>query len=480
MIFNSVPFLIFYLIVLTFFYTLPGKLKWFFLIAAGAFFYMYFIPSYILLLLLLIVIDFNTALLMGKSKNTKRKVFLLVSICSNLGLLFIFKYFDFLNLNLNQLAKIIHWNYPLETLKLIIPLGLSFHTFQSISYIVDVYKRKWKAEKNFFKYCLYVMFFPQMVAGPIERPSNLLPQLFQKVKTDPENLYLGFQRILFGLLKKIVIADNLAILVNKVYLDPQSYIGFPLILATIAFAVQIYCDFSGYSDIAIGIARTLGIKLDENFKSPYFASSISNFWRRWHITLYNWFRDYVYIPLGGNKLGQPRHYLNILIVFTLSGLWHGAAWTYIIWGLIHGIYLVTENILGKFIKIKLPGLIKIALTFSLVNIAWIFFRAKNLTDALYIITHLQSGFGSLLIHIKNFDLTAVKNYLLYQNGNLGLTNTSIAALMLIITILFIFEKKSNSFFNFPRPLRWAINVAICLTILNFSIGIKEPFIYFQF
>lgn len=485
MAFNSIPFLIFYAIILVLFYTVKNNLRWLILIPAGFIFYMYFIPSYVIIILTLIFIDYNVALLLEKIKTQRlRTLILLVSLLANLGLLFIFKYLGFLNTNLEKLAYLIGWNYGVETFNLILPLGLSFHTFQSISYTVDVYKRKWPAEKNLLKYSLFVLFFPQLVAGPIEKASQLLPQLFTKYYPKVEDLKIGFQRILFGLFKKIVIADHLAIIVDTVYKNPQDYIGLPLIMATVAFAFQIYCDFSGYSDIAIGLARTFGIKFEENFNMPYFASSISSFWRRWHMTLYNWFREYVYFPLGGNRVSKLRSYLNITTVFLLSGLWHGAAWTFVIWGLLHAIYIIAENFLAKLKPnhLRLPSLLKILLTFFFVCLAWIFFRANNLSDALHILTNSHKGLGHLFRSLFEADFFAANSYLFSQGTGLGATKTEILLLTITAIGLLIFEYKSPParLYNYPYFIRWGINLFLVLAILNFSIGANDPFIYFQF
>lgn len=482
MLFNSIPFLLFYILVLVLFYKLSHFQRWVMLIFAGAFFYMYFIPSYIIILLILIFIDFNVARQIPVSRH--KKLLLFFSISSNLGLLLVFKYLNFLNSNIGELAKLVGWNYGIETFSLILPLGLSFHTFQSISYVVDVYRKKWKPEKNLLKYSLFVLFFPQLVAGPIERASQLMPQLFVKIEASTENLKIGFQRILFGLFKKIVIADHLAIIVDSVYKSPDQFIGFPLVLATAAFAIQIYCDFSGYSDIAIGLARTFGIKLEENFNSPYLSTSISMFWRRWHISLYKWFQDYIYIPLGGSRVGKLKHSFNILIVFLISGLWHGASWTYIVWGLLHGIFLIGESILNK-IKTPLthlPKVIKIFSIFLLVSFAWIFFRANNLADAFYIVNNFYLGYGALLRQILMGDLYAANSYLFLQNGGLNMSGIEVAIILTSIVSLFIFEiiNEKKSFFEFPKSIRWIINILICLTIINFSVGQNLPFVYFQF
>lgn len=485
MAFNTIPFFIYYACVLLLFYNIKGNLRWLILLVSGLIFYLNFIPSYVVIILTLIFVDYNIALLLEKTKTQKpRLLLLLTSLSLNIGLLIAFKYFNFLNDNLEKLAGLIGWNYSIESLNLIIPLGLSFHTFQSISYLLDVYKKKWPPEKNLLKYSLFVLFFPQLMAGPIEKASQLLPQFYTKYYPGIEDLKIGFQRILLGIFKKVIIADHLAVIVDIVYRNPYDYIGLPLVIATIAFAFQIYCDFSGYTDIAIGLARTFGIRLEENFKFPYLSSSISTFWRRWHITLYNWFRDYIYFPLGGNRLSQTRTYLNISIVFLLSGLWHGASWTFIFWGLLHALYLITENLLSKIklYRLKLPSVIRILITFFFVCVAWIFFRAGTISEAIYILTNSHKGLGSLVNNLIQGDLIAASIYTFSQGSGLGVSNWEILILCLTSLGLLFFEGKllPDKFYNYPRTIRWTINLIMVVAIINFSIGTNEPFIYFQF
>ena len=279
-------------------------------------------------------------------------------------------------------------NYPLE-----LPIGLSFHTFQAMSYTIEVYRRNQKPEKDFIIYSLYVMFYPQLVAGPIERPQNLLYQFHTYFKYNFENIKQGLIRIGWGMFKKVVIADRLAMVVDYCYDNPTEHSGLTLLVATIFFSFQIYCDFSGYSDIAIGCARLMGFKLMENFDVPYISKSISEFWRRWHISLSGWFRDYLYIPLGGSRVGEYRHYINYFIVFMISGLWHGAAWTFIIWGSLHGIYLIFAMLRKKYLNIEMPqnaftDKLQILITFGLVTLSWVFFRARGLGNAKVILTKI--------------------------------------------------------------------------------------------
>ncbi len=474
MLFNSFDFLIFFIIIIVVYFSIPHKYRSLFLLIASCYFYMSFIPVYILILFTLIIIDYVCGIIIEKNSGKRRALFLVISILSTCLALFIFKYFNFFSFNVEYLAKFLHWNYSPKILSLILPIGLSFHTFQSLSYVIEVYRGRQKAEKNFLTYSLYVMFFPQLVAGPIERPYNLLHQFYEEHKFEYNRVISGLELMLFGYFKKVVIADRLASIVNIVYNDPFSYQGTPFILATFFFAIQIYCDFSGYSDIAIGSARVLGFRLMKNFDSPYFSKSIPEFWRRWHISLSSWFRDYVYIPLGGSKVPKYRLYFNLIVVFLISGLWHGANWTFVIWGLLHGIYMllfyITLNIRKKmFSDTSLYRFFCLIFTFVLVCFGWIFFRANSISDAFYIITHL---FSNLNLNIFSMDLKASK-------ANLILSFVFIFLLMLIEYI----GRKTNireRFLSYPRAVRWLIYIIAILIILLFGVFKEVHFIYFQF
>ena len=480
MLFNSIQFLIFFTIVTTLFFVLKHKYRWMMLLLASCIFYISFIPIYIIILAVLILIDYTAGIYIEKSSGKKRKLFLLISILSTATVLFIFKYFNFFNANLSQLASFIHWNYSIGALYLILPVGLSFHTFQSLSYVIEVYMGRQKAEKNLGIYSLYVMFYPQLVAGPIERPQNLLHQFYEEHKFDITKFVEGLQLMLWGFFLKIVIADRLAPIVNAVYNNIHAYTGIPLIISTYFFAFQIFCDFAGYSIIAIGCARVMGFKLMDNFKRPYFSKSIAEFWRRWHISLSTWFKDYVYIPLGGNRVSKARNIMNIMIVFLISGLWHGAAWTFLIWGGLHGLYRVisikTDNFRKKFCDFirlsrfpKIHTLIKIFITFNLAALGWIFFRANNLSDAFYVITHL----------FKSWNLDFLKDNLVFGKTSL---------IMIFFLILFmesvhyIQEKRGvrNFWSRIPPYLRMIIYIIFILIILLFGIFGNTQFIYFQF
>lgn len=352
-----------------------------------------------------IVIDYFAGLLIQNSKAGKRKFYLVVSLIANISVLCVFKYYNFFIENIESVLNVLGQKNSLSYLSILLPVGLSFHTFQAMSYTIEVYRGKQKAEKHFGIYALYVMFFPQLVAGPIERPQNMLHQFHEKKVFNFDNLVQGSKLMLWGFFIKVVVADRLAIYVNAVYNNVENHSGITLLLATLFFTFQIYCDFAGYSYIAIGSAKIMGFDLMTNFRRPYFAKSISEFWKRWHISLSTWFRDYLYLPLGGNKVSKNRWYFNLFIVFLISGIWHGANWTFIIWGALNGFYLVfaiiTQKQRDKFNALFFIsrykfvfGFIQIATTFLLSAFAWIFFRANNVHDAFMIVKKISTDFNT--------------------------------------------------------------------------------------
>ncbi|WP_242651764.1 MBOAT family O-acyltransferase [Ruminiclostridium cellulolyticum] len=298
MLFNSIEFLIFFPLVTALYFLLPHKIRWFLLLISSCVFYMAFVPKYILILGVTIVVDYFAGIIIARMQGDNKRIFLIVSLITNIGMLFVFKYFNFFNENIKHLADFLNWNYPISGLSIILPIGLSFHTFQSMSYIIEVYRGKQQPEKHFGIYALYVMYYPQLVAGPIERPQNMLWQFHTEHSFDAHRVSDGMKLMAWGLFKKVVIADNLALVVNSIYGNPTQVNGLSLVVATYFFAFQIYCDFSGYTDIARGASRVMGIELMQNFKRPYFSKTISELWKRWHISLSSWFSDYVYIPLG--------------------------------------------------------------------------------------------------------------------------------------------------------------------------------------
>ena len=396
MLFNSLQYVVFLFVLCGLYYLAPRRFRWVLLLAASYAFYMCWNAFYIVLILASTAIDYGVALLLGRTESrTHRRLLLAASLLTNLGLLFVFKYWNFFNEWGDELcaALAIPWSVP--NLTVLLPVGISFYTFQTLSYTIDVYRRRIEPERHLGRFALYVSFFPQLVAGPIERAERLLPQLRENHRFDTERFLSGGLLIMWGLFKKAVIADRLSVYVDAVYGNVPDHNGLTYLLATYAFAFQIYCDFSGYSDIAIGSARLLGIDLMTNFRAPYFARDLQDFWRRWHISLSTWLRDYLYIPLGGNRIGNVRTYVNLLITMLLGGLWHGASWNFVVWGALHGGTLamlkasasLRERVRER-LNIPTPLVIAAQLlaTFHFVCLTWIFFRAATLSEALQIIS----------------------------------------------------------------------------------------------
>lgn len=484
MLFNSLHFLIFFPIVTTTYFLLPHRYRWFLLLAASCYFYMAFIPAYILILFITITVDYLSGILIERSSGRKKLVFLMASILTNCGMLFFFKYFNFFNHLFASFTSVAGFSYPVSDLSILLPIGLSFHTFQSLSYVIEVFRGRQKAERSYGVLSLYVLFFPQLVAGPIERPYNLLHQFREEHAFEYNRIVSGLQLMIWGLFKKIVIADRLSSLVDPVYNYPSEFQGFPVIVATLAFTFQIFCDFSGYSDMAIGAARVLGFKLMENFRCPYFADSIPEFWRRWHISLSTWFKDYLYIPLGGNRIALPRWCFNIFVVFLVSGLWHGANWTFVAWGGLHGLYFVISRLTAS-IRRK-TGLVlgserfpsiwrgfRVLVTFVFVSIAWVFFRANSLEDAFLILARMPQGLGS------TFSLKVLSQALQVSAPLILFT----FAMILFLQIAEAFrERISVRERIIARPLwmRWSLYYAFLSIIILFGRFDASPFIYFQF
>lgn len=416
MLFNSVEFLLFFPLVIFGYFALPQRFRRYFLLAASLYFYMSFIPKYILILLFTTCVDFFGALGVEKARTAARKrlskaVFLL-AVCANVGLLVYFKYLGLLEDTINFFGHML----DMRTVVLpdvVLPIGISFHTFQSMGYLIDVYTGREKAEHSFIDFSLFLMYFPQLVAGPIERSRNLFDQLKAHHVLQYENLSVGGRWMLWGMFKKVVVADNLTMFADAVFGDVHAYSGFGLIAGILCFTVQIYCDFSGYSDIAIGAARVMDIRLMQNFDTPYFSRSIPEFWRRWHISLSTWFRDYVYIPLGGNRVSKPRWCFNQLVTFAISGIWHGASFTFVVWGLLNGVYIVLSRF-TRGIREKIKHLLRldriawisagvsIAITFVLTALSWVFFRANTFSDAFYVLSHLTAKTVYDFPHIAAF------------------------------------------------------------------------------
>jgi len=478
MLFNSFPFYIFFPVVTLIYFLLPYRFRWVHLLLSSCAFYCFFIPIYILILFFTILIDYVAGILIENAASDRRKWFLVLSIVANVGVLAVFKYYNFIVGNLNQAFT----NLPL--LNIILPIGLSFHTFQAMSYTIEVYKGRQKAEKHLGIYALYVMFYPQLVAGPIERPQNMLHQFRQKFDFDYERVTSGLRLILWGLFKKIVIADRLGILVDKVYDNPQSHNSFSLLLATIFFSFEILCDFSSYSDIAIGTARVMGFKLMQNFNKPYHARSIAEFWKRWHISLSTWFRDYLYINLGGNRVSVPRWYFNLFFVFLVSGLWHGANWTFIVWGALHGFYLIFAIITSKwrngmfnFLGIARPAWLEVLVTYLLVTLAWVFFRASSVQQAFYIIKNIFTGIPWMIS-------TVLHRQSLFEYYGLAKWELMLSfGLILLLELVHIFQSRtvvSTWFLQKPVYFRFGIYASLILSLIFLASNSNKAFIYFQF
>ncbi len=488
MLFNSIEFAFFFPVVTILFFLLPHKFRWFLLLAASCFFYMFFKPVYILILAFTIVIDYFAGIWIANEERKKqRRLLLLLSIIANVGVLAVFKYFNFLAENINVLFGAIYVHKTIPLLNILLPIGLSFHTFQAMSYTIEVYKKRQAPERHFGIYALYVMFYPQLVAGPIERPQNILHQFHEKKFFDYENMRRGLILIAWGMVKKVVIADRLALFVNQVYNNPSEYSGLPLVIATVFFAFQIFCDFSGYSDIAIGTARCMGFNLMTNFDRPYQSTSISEFWRRWHISLSTWFRDYVYITMGGNKVSNNRRYFNLLIVFLLSGVWHGANWTFIIWGALHGCYLIAEDIFYKkynYIKESVNPYVKLtkqAIVFLAVILAWIFFRASTVSASFYILKNFFLDWGVQIKKVlRNENMLRLKLLYLGQDGIQFYLAIFFILLMIIIHRLQGKVSFDEWVINKNKKARWSLYYGMLLLFIFFGVFNRSDFIYFQF
>lgn len=468
MLFNSLHFLFFLPLVVALYYLLPHKFRWVLIFLASCYFYMAFVPKYILILFFIILIDYFSALAIDQAKGRNRLYWLVASLLSNILLLCFFKYFNFLNLNLQHIFLFFGKEFHPVNLDIILPIGLSFHTFQSMSYTIEVYRGKQKAERHLGYFANYVLFFPQMVAGPIERYDSLGNELKREIKPVYRNFSDGFRLILFGLFVKMAIADNIAPFVNEVYHEPLKYSSIQVLAAVFFFSFQIYADFYGYSTIALGCARLLGVTIMDNFKTPYLSRSISEFWSRWHISLSTWFRDYLYIPLGGNRVKLPRWSFNILLVFMVSGLWHGANWTFVIWGALHGVMLLLERYFSLIFKFEIKkqwSLLNILLTiktFVLTSFIWIFFRAENFSNAGDVFAAIFKG-----CTVSNFENS------LYV--------PVVFILILMLSDLMLYNSRvDRKLSTYQTPYRWMVYTLLLFCLLAFSGTQKFAFIYFQF
>ncbi len=498
MLFNSIDFLIFFPIAVLGYYAIPHRVRYIWLLICSYYFYMCWNPAYALLILTSTAVTYASGLVIGKVKGSSfpeekktlyRRCSVALSFLINLGLLAYFKYFTFFMKNILTVLSIIHIQMEMPSFDILLPVGISFYTFQALSYTADVYRGDVEPERNFLKYALFVSFFPQLVAGPIERPGDLLSQIDEYHPFRFENVQRGVYLMLWGYFLKMVIADKTAVLVDTVYNDFETYGGWYLIVATVFFAVQIYCDFFGYSTIALGAAKVMGFRLTDNFHVPYMSRSTSEFWRRWHITLFNWLRDYLYIPLGGGRKGKMRKYANILIVFFASGLWHGAAWRYVIWGVLNGLWQVIGDICRP-VREKLKSLLQVdpeafshkllqmIITFLLIDFTLIFFRARTMWEAFGIINSM--------VHADNL-------WIFFDDSlfSLGLDWKNSVILFLSIEVLVIADFLKYKGIVIHEAIarqgiwfRWSVLIIGFVSILLFGIwgsGYDEAaFIYFQF
>lgn len=462
MVFNSLQFLVFFMVVTISYFQLKNqKARIWLLLIASCYFYMTFIPVYILILAFTIVIDYFAGLLISRAVGSK-KLWLTMSIIANVGILVFYKYFNFLLGAVEPLIGHLVPHYQVPYMNIILPIGLSFHTFQAMSYTIEVYRGKQPPEKNFIIYALYVMYYPQLVAGPIERPQNMLHQFHEYRPYNWNNVKEGLARMAWGFFKKVVIADRLAIAVDYSFNNHQSLAAYPLMLSAVFYSFQIYCDFSGYSDIALGASKIMGIQLMENFNEPYKSKSISEFWARWHISLSTWFRDYLYIPLGGNRLGEGRRRLNVFIVFLLSGLWHGANWTFVAWGSIHGVLvtLIPGKKKRNNSKPDVTGLLLVVFNFILVTLCWVFFRASNVRVAIQYITSM--------VTMKS------------GAAKYGLNTAELISCVIFIAVMLFRENKFRGHFIKSDRAFGAYMTAMILVCYFFGVFGENQFIYFQF
>lgn len=478
MLFNSLQFAIFLPVVFAMYWLLPHKYRWMFLLGASYYFYMSWNVKYVFLILLTTGVTYFAALLIeGTGSQSRRKVYLTLAAVICFGVLVIFKYLNFLLESVNDLTSLLAIPLHPVTVKLMLPVGISFYTFQTISYVLDVYYGKVKAERNFGIYATFISFFPQLVAGPIERTDHLLPQIRGEHTFSYEEGIDGLRIMLWGFFKKILIADVAAVYVDQVYADVTGYQGFDLLVVIFLFTIQIYCDFSGYSDIAQGTAKLFGIRLMQNFHSPYLSSSIQEFWRRWHISLSQWFRDYVYIPLGGSRCSTLRKYRNVMITFLLSGLWHGADWSFVLWGGLHGLLQILEQVFRKPIRAlkahRLGRVFSTIAVFVLVSLLWVLFRAENLGQAVYVICHALDG---------------ITQPALYLQTKLPLNRYRILAIGGCILTCGAYDTVTRSrdgmewFRTLPKAVRCLIGYALITGLIVqiiLSTG-KTQFVYFQF
>ncbi len=479
MLFNEYRYGLFLTIVFAIYWMIPNRFRWLLILLASYFFYMCWNVKYIGLIVGTTLVSYLAALVIECSSSKKvKKIVLAGTFIVCIGVLLFFKYFNFLSQSVTTLINIgFNLNSEAFLVNVLLPVGISFYTFQTLSYVVDVYRGR-NAEHHLGQYAAFVAFFPQLVAGPIERTDNLLPQIKADHKFDYTTASYGLKLMAWGYFKKIAIADTISKYVQPVFDGPKGYTGFALLLSACLFSIEIYCDFSGYSDIAKGSAKLLGINLMDNFKSPYFAQSVKEFWGRWHISLSTWFRDYLYIPLGGNRCSKLRNSINVMITFLVSGLWHGANWTFVVWGGIHGLAQVLENLtIPKKYKTSqgLLGVLRIILVFIFATIAWVLFASHSFTDGAYIITNMFNGIASPDTYIN----AGLESMVMFKR--------QLLTLFINIAVLGVYDyvalKKNPIELISSQKLivRWAVYlVFMVLLVLSIPVTDKTQFIYFQF
>ncbi len=494
MLFNSLSFLFFLPIAFLIYWASPVKVRWIVLLIVSYYSYLATSPKYVLLLFMTTLVIYGSARFVAASHTKgQKKAVLIATMLLVFGLLGFFKYYNFAIESVVDFLNLFSFHLQPHTLKILMPAGISFYTFQSVSYLVDVYRGKIEPQKNFARLALYISFFPQIIMGPIGRTEPLMHQFFDKREFDEKKAVYGLRLMLWGYFKKLIIADSLGLYVDRIFGAVPYYFGMTFIMAAVMYTFQIYCDFSGYTDIAIGVAKLFNIDLMDNFKSPYFSRSLREFWSRWHISLSTWFRDYVYIPLGGSRKGKARKDANQIITMLVSGLWHGSNWTFVIWGGLHGIYQVIEGTLRGIVQKKNPDKSAVTekltaktaasnffhwlVTFILVSVAWVFFRADSVSDAFFVVTHFHNG---VVFHFADAWTKMMVDMSLTTFGLVKL----FAALSFLMLYDFISLKHDipEEIGRWKAPVRWILYVALTVVIIVSELhgGTAQQFIYFSF
>jgi D-alanyl-lipoteichoic acid acyltransferase DltB (MBOAT superfamily) len=482
--FNSIDFIIFFLVVAALHVACPRRYRWAWLLAASYYFYASWALEYVIWLALSTLIVYLLAIQIEKiSVPAWRKALLVLGLVPLLGSLAVFKYLGFVGDSLRALAERFDWSYTLPSWQLLLPVGISFYTFQALGYLIDVYRGKIEPERHLGRLALFMAFFPQLVSGPIERAEHLLNQFKTGRNPSIRDISGGMQLVLWGTFKKVVVADRLAVYADAVFDHPGDHLGLPVLLAIAFFAVQIYCDFSGYTDIALGTARMLGYHLTPNFRQPYLSLSIVEFWKRWHVTLSNWFRDYLYIPLGGNRVPKWRWYTNVLVVFVLSGLWHGANWTFVIWGALHGIYYLIDiwTLQARKTVLEKLGLettvlrtaMSVLVTSSLVSLAWVFFRSSSISNALLLLDNVTQLDASTDLYVPWTGLGT-------NTGAAMALALGLTAVWAVVELLLCYKWKAPLALWQRDWARWVALLLLALAIMNLGVVQEAAFVYLQF